>query len=131
MSLSIIIAVGIALSIIFHFIGVYAGAKKTVWLVIFLMWAGLGLDALSVQKVELRFRLEKFFAVPEYAATTLLASARWRGISLRIWADGEEIKGHYIIQISIQIISGYRICRRCCHSNCKVGSIGRHHITER
>jgi len=65
----------------------------------FLMWAGLGLDALSVQKVEPRFRLEKFFAVPEYAATTLLASARWRGISLRIWADGEEIKGHYILAV--------------------------------
>jgi len=40
MSLSIIITIGIVLSIIFHFIGVYAGAKKTVWLVIFLMWAG-------------------------------------------------------------------------------------------
>jgi hypothetical protein len=40
MSLSIIIAVGIALSIIFHFIGVYAGAKKIVWIVIVIMWAG-------------------------------------------------------------------------------------------
>ncbi|EQB39460.1 hypothetical protein M947_05560 [Sulfurimonas hongkongensis] len=39
MSLSIILIVGIVLSIIFHFIGVYAGAKKTVWLVIVLMWA--------------------------------------------------------------------------------------------
>jgi len=38
MSLSIILSVGIVLSIIFHFIGVYAGAKKTVWIVIVLMW---------------------------------------------------------------------------------------------
>ena len=40
MSLSIIITVGIVLSIIFHFIGVYAGAKKIVWIVIVIMWAG-------------------------------------------------------------------------------------------
>ena len=65
----------------------------------FLMWAGLGLDAISVQKVEPRFRLEKFFTMPEYAASTILTAARWRGISLRIWADGEEIEGHYILAV--------------------------------
>ena len=40
MSLNIILIVAIILSIGFHFIGVYAGAKKTVWLMIVLMWAG-------------------------------------------------------------------------------------------
>ena len=65
----------------------------------FLMWAGLGLDALSVQKVEPRFRLEKFFTMPEYATSILLTAARWRGISLKIWADGEEIEGHYILAV--------------------------------
>ncbi len=65
----------------------------------FLMWAGLGLDALTVQKAEPRFRLEKFFTVPEYATSVLLTAARWRGIALRIWADGEEIEGHYILAV--------------------------------
>ncbi len=65
----------------------------------FLMWAGLGLDALSVQKIEPRFRLEKFFTMPEYATSILLTAARWRGVSLRIWADGEEIEGHYILAV--------------------------------
>ncbi len=65
----------------------------------FLMWAGLGLDAISVQKVEPRFRLEKFFTMPEYATTILLTAARWRGISLKIWADGEKIEGHYILAV--------------------------------
>ncbi|MBT3314564.1 MAG: diacylglycerol kinase family lipid kinase [Anaerolineae bacterium] len=65
----------------------------------FLMWAGLGLDALSVQKAEPRFRLEKFFTMPEYATSILLTAARWRGISLKIWADGEEIEGHYILAV--------------------------------
>ncbi len=65
----------------------------------FLMWAGLGLDALSVQKAEPRFRLEKFFTAPEYAASILLTAARWRGISLKIWADDEQIEGHYILAV--------------------------------
>ncbi|MCK9490657.1 MAG: hypothetical protein M0Q24_01095 [Sulfurimonas sp.] len=39
MSLSIILGVGVVLSIIFHFVGVYAGAKKIVWIAIVLIWA--------------------------------------------------------------------------------------------
>lgn len=41
MSLTLLIAIGIILSIIFHFIGVYAGAKKIVWIVIILTWAAV------------------------------------------------------------------------------------------
>ena len=40
MSLTILLTVGVILSIAFHFVGIYAGAKKTVWLMIVLMWAG-------------------------------------------------------------------------------------------
>lgn len=40
MGLTIILITAIALSIIFHYIGVYAGAKKIVWAVIVLLWAG-------------------------------------------------------------------------------------------
>jgi len=40
MNLTIILIVAIILSIGFHFIGVLAGAKKTVWLMLVLMWAG-------------------------------------------------------------------------------------------
>jgi len=40
MSLSIVLAVAIILSIGFHFVGVYADAKKTVWLMLVLFWAG-------------------------------------------------------------------------------------------
>lgn len=40
MNLPILLSVGILLSIVFHFAGVYAGAKKTVWIMIALMWAG-------------------------------------------------------------------------------------------
>ena len=40
MSLNIILFAGVMLSIGFHFIGVYANAQKTVWVMIVLMWAG-------------------------------------------------------------------------------------------
>ena len=58
----------------------------------FFMWAGLGLDALTVGHLEPRMRFEKFFNVPEYAASTILNAAHWRGLSLRIWADDEPIE---------------------------------------
>ena len=40
MSLSIILIIAVILSIGFHFIGVYVNARKTIWLMIVLMWAG-------------------------------------------------------------------------------------------
>ena len=40
MSLTIILTVAIILTIIFHFIGVYADAKKFVWIALALIWAG-------------------------------------------------------------------------------------------
>lgn len=39
MTTTIVIIIGLLLSVGFHFIGVYAGAKKTVWVMIVLMWA--------------------------------------------------------------------------------------------
>ncbi len=40
MTTTIVIAIALVLSIGFHFIGVYAGAKKIVWIVLAIMWAG-------------------------------------------------------------------------------------------
>ena len=40
MSLSVVLVVAIILSVAFHFVGVYAEAKKTVWLMLVLLWAG-------------------------------------------------------------------------------------------
>jgi len=39
MTIGFVITIAILLSVGFHFIGVYAGAKKTVWVMIVLMWA--------------------------------------------------------------------------------------------
>ena len=40
MSLTLLLIIGVIISIIFHFIGVYAGAQKIVWVAILLIWAG-------------------------------------------------------------------------------------------
>lgn len=76
----------------------------------FMMWAGIGLDALTIHSIEPRFRLEKFFATPEYTAKTLWQAAQWNGVKLRMWVDGEEVEGNYIVAVSANIrhyLGGY------------------------
>ena len=78
----------------------------------FMMWAGMGLDALAIRSIEPRVRLEKFFAVPEYAASTIWNASQWSGIRLRLWADGYEIEGHYLLAVANNIrryMGGYSI----------------------
>lgn len=41
MSLTLLLSIGIVITIIFHFIGVYAGAKKIVWIAVILIWAAI------------------------------------------------------------------------------------------
>lgn len=40
MTTTLVLIVAVLLSVGFHFVGIYAGAKKTVWVMIVLMWAG-------------------------------------------------------------------------------------------
>ncbi|HKJ38745.1 MAG TPA: diacylglycerol kinase family protein, partial [Anaerolineales bacterium] len=69
----------------------------------FMMWAGIGLDALAIHSIEPRIRLEKFFAMPEYAAKTIWQATQWNGVQLRLWADGVEVEGNYIVAVSTNI----------------------------
>lgn len=69
----------------------------------FMMWAGIGLDALTIHSIEPRIRLEKFFNMPEYTAKTIWQAAQWSGVQLRLWADGEEVEGNYIVAVSTNI----------------------------
>ncbi len=69
----------------------------------FMMWAGMGLDAMAIHTIEPRVRLEKFFAVPEYAASTIWNASQWSGIRLRLWVDGKEIEGHYLVAVANNI----------------------------
>ncbi|MCX6051646.1 MAG: hypothetical protein NTZ60_03950 [Campylobacterales bacterium] len=59
MNLIIVLISGTVLSIIFHFIGVYADAKKTVWTVIILLWAAAVSIAMSEIKPKGYAEIEK------------------------------------------------------------------------
>jgi YegS/Rv2252/BmrU family lipid kinase len=69
----------------------------------FMMWAGIGLDALAVHSIEPRIRLEKFFAMSEFTAKTIWQAAQWSGVELRLWADDVEVEGNYIVAVSTNI----------------------------
>jgi len=69
----------------------------------FMMWAGIGLDALTIHNIEPRIRLEKFFTMPEWTAKTIWQAAQWNGVKLRLWVDGVEVEGRYIVAVSTNI----------------------------
>jgi YegS/Rv2252/BmrU family lipid kinase len=65
----------------------------------FLTFAGLGIDAITVQQVEPRLRFEKYLNVPYYAAMTIWNATFWHGMNLRLWADDRQLQGHYILAV--------------------------------
>jgi len=71
--------------------------------VYFMMWAGIGLDAMTIQSLEPRLRLDKFLALPEYAAKTIWNAVQWSGLRLRLWADEHEVEGHFILAVATNI----------------------------
>ena len=69
----------------------------------FMMWAGIGLDAMTIHSLEPRIRLEKFFAMPEYTAKTIWQAAQWSGIDLHLWVNDQEVEGRYILAVATNI----------------------------
>jgi diacylglycerol kinase (ATP) len=74
----------------------------------FLLWAGVGLDAYVVHKIEPRGRLEKYFALAQYTASTAWNASFWHGLDLRVDLDGQTIKGHYLLAVvnNIRLYAG-------------------------
>ena len=66
----------------------------------FMMWAGIGLDAMAIQAMEPRIRLDKFFAMPEYTASAIWHAAQWSGLKMKVWADEHEVEGHFILEVA-------------------------------
>ncbi|HEX7620819.1 MAG TPA: diacylglycerol kinase family protein [Anaerolineales bacterium] len=69
----------------------------------FLLWAGIGLDALTVKKLEPRKRFEKYLNVPEFFATTVWNATLWHGMNLRVSADDKHVEGHYLLAVASNI----------------------------
>jgi len=69
----------------------------------FLLWAGVGLDAFIVNRIEPRSRWEKHFAVAHYASIAMQQASFWSGIQLDVSVDNREISGHYILGVASNI----------------------------
>lgn len=69
----------------------------------FLLWAGLGLDAMAVQQLESRVRFDKYWSVPQSAALTLWNATFWHGTDMKAYADGKLLEGHYMLMVVTNI----------------------------
>ena len=69
----------------------------------FLLWAGIGLDAQTIHKLEPRPRFVKYLSVPHYFATTVWEATFWHGMDLRVWADDKQVEGHYLLAVATNI----------------------------
>jgi len=69
----------------------------------FLLWAGIGLDAMTIQQLEPRARAEKYVSVPQYVAATMWTAAVWHGMDLRVWTDDQRVEGHFLLAVATNI----------------------------
>jgi len=69
----------------------------------FLLWFGVGLDAMTIHQLEPRPRIAKYVSVPQYVAAAAWTAATWLGVDLRVWADGQRVDGHYLLAVATNI----------------------------
>jgi YegS/Rv2252/BmrU family lipid kinase len=65
----------------------------------FLLWAGVGLDAFIVHRIEPRKPLEKHFAFVQYAASLVWNASYWHGVNIRVEIEGRRISGHFLLAL--------------------------------
>ncbi len=69
----------------------------------FLLWAGIGLDALAVHALEPRPRYQKYFTTPVYAWAVVSALNHWQGQALRVETDEGQVEGHFLLAVACNI----------------------------
>lgn len=74
----------------------------------FLLWAGIGLDAFIVHRIEPRKQWEKNFTLVRYAASALWNASQWRGINLRVFTENQLIDGKFMLAVvsNIRLYAG-------------------------
>jgi YegS/Rv2252/BmrU family lipid kinase len=63
----------------------------------FLLWAGVGLDAFIVHRIEPRKRWEKHFAVVHYGTSVVWHAGFWHGMNLKVEVDNQQVTGHFLL----------------------------------
>jgi YegS/Rv2252/BmrU family lipid kinase len=74
----------------------------------FLLWAGIGLDAFIVHRIEPRKQWQKNFTIVHYAADVVWSASRWRGINLRLTLDEQIFEGTFMLAVisNIRLYAG-------------------------
>ena len=65
----------------------------------FLLWAGIGLDAFIVHRIEPRRQWEKNFTLMRYGASALWNASQWSGINLRVFNDDQLVHGKFMLAV--------------------------------
>ena len=69
----------------------------------FLLWAGVGLDAHTINKIEPRPRIFKHISVPHFFVTTVWEATFWKGLDLRVHAEGNLVEGRILVAVASNI----------------------------
>lgn len=69
----------------------------------YLLWAGIGLDAHTIHKIEPRPRIFKHMSVPHFFVTTVWEATFWQGLDLRVHAEGSLVEGRILVAVASNI----------------------------
>ena len=69
----------------------------------FLLWAGTGLDAVVVQRVEPRRRWEKVFGIAKYATHAVWTASTWEGMRLRVETEDFSSEDEFVMAVATNI----------------------------
>lgn len=69
----------------------------------FLLWAGCGLDAQTIERIEPRPRFLKHISVPHFFVNTVLEASFWQGLDLRVYQEDKLIEGRYLVAVATNI----------------------------
>ena len=65
----------------------------------FLLWAGVGLDAFIVHRIEPRKPWEKHFAFVQYATSLVWNASYWHGVNIQVETESKKVTGHFLLAL--------------------------------
>lgn len=71
----------------------------------FLLWAGIGLDGLTIRRVEPRNRAAKYVPVPHFFVEAVTQAALWNGVNVQVSAGHEHWQGQIMQAVATNIRS--------------------------
>lgn len=69
----------------------------------FLLWAGIGLDAFVVNRIEPRQQWQKKFTFLRYATDVIWSASRWQGVRLSLSEEKNFFTGRYMLAVASNI----------------------------